>query len=329
LLAAAERLRLAGRTAAVITNDQGEGLVDTRLVEAAGFPSQEVAGGCFCCRFSDLVESAARLQSSRPDVIFAEPVGSCTDLAATVVRPLQRLFRDRLRPAPLTVLVDPRRAEQLLRPDGEPNLAYLFRKQLAEADLVRFSKADRRSAAPVLDGVHAQSISAHTGEGVAEWLEEVLEGDLPAGVRQLEVDYRRYADAEAALGWLNWQADLRLPRPLTPASVAGPFLERFDQSLTKAGVEIAHLKIFVRSAGGYVRAGLCANGDEPSVDGLLDAPPALNHRLTLNLRAVASPVGLLSVLESAARELPGRLHVFCREAFHPSAPKPEHRFTEP
>src|SRR6185503_10765707 len=69
----------------LITNDQGTGLVDTALLTSRGFAVEEIPGGCFCCRFNSLVEAAARLTSrSRPDVFLAEPVGSCTDLVATV-----------------------------------------------------------------------------------------------------------------------------------------------------------------------------------------------------------------------------------------------------
>ena len=72
----------------MITNDQAEDLVDTQLVRRNGFDVQEIAGGCFCCRFSSLKEAADVLtKESRPDVFIAEPVGSCTDLVATVSYP--------------------------------------------------------------------------------------------------------------------------------------------------------------------------------------------------------------------------------------------------
>jgi G3E family GTPase len=136
LLAAGAWLRASGVRVGVITNDQGSELVDTRLVAAAGLETEEIAGGCFCCRFSEFLRSAERLLARAPQVILAEPVGSCTDLSATVVQPILRFYPDRFRLAPLTVLVDPIRARELLRPDADPHMAYLFRMQLAEADTV-------------------------------------------------------------------------------------------------------------------------------------------------------------------------------------------------
>src|SRR5262249_10402523 len=82
-------------------NDQAQDLVDTNSLRAQGFAVEEVAGACFCCRFDDLVGKVGRLQEGeRPDVILAEPVGSCTDLVATVVQPLRDLYRERFEVAP-------------------------------------------------------------------------------------------------------------------------------------------------------------------------------------------------------------------------------------
>src|SRR5215467_3162305 len=76
-----------GQRVGLVTNDQAQDLVDTNSLRAQGFPVAEVAGACFCCRFDDLVAQVRQLeQKDRPDVILAEPVGSCTDLVATVVQ---------------------------------------------------------------------------------------------------------------------------------------------------------------------------------------------------------------------------------------------------
>ena len=43
-----------------ITNDQGTVLVDTSLMRYCGMATEEIAGGCFCCRFNDLVDATRR-----------------------------------------------------------------------------------------------------------------------------------------------------------------------------------------------------------------------------------------------------------------------------
>jgi G3E family GTPase len=55
ILAASKVLLARGVRCAVILNDQGDELVDTRHVAQRGVASREVTGGCFCCRYSDLV----------------------------------------------------------------------------------------------------------------------------------------------------------------------------------------------------------------------------------------------------------------------------------
>lgn len=107
VVAAARQLRQAGGRVALITNDQGSDLVDTQTAAVAGLPVREVTGGCFCCRFSDFVRAAAGLLEFAPDVILAEPVGSCIDLAATVIRPLRALYEEKFDVARFTVLIDP------------------------------------------------------------------------------------------------------------------------------------------------------------------------------------------------------------------------------
>jgi hypothetical protein len=329
LLAAGARLRAVGKRVGIILNDQGAELVDTRLAEAAGLTAQEVTGGCFCCRFSEFmsVADSFALQGA-PEFILAEPVGSCTDLSATILQPIKRSYRDRYRLAPLTVLVDPARAEELLHPDADPLTSYLFRKQIAEADLVRLSKADLHRSLPQIPGVDARPLSAETGVGVTEWLDEVLSWDRAPGARLLEIDYGKYAEAEASLGWLNWRGECRLDRALTPAAFIGPFVAQLDRLLTEAGIPMAHLKLLARSANGHLKASVCRHGDRPAVAGTLDAPPATRYTLTINLRAAGGPDALSALVDRAVHDLPGRFQITHTEAFRPSPPVPEHRFQE-
>ena len=278
ILAAARELQRRGLRAGAILNDQGLDLVDTRLAAAHGIDTDQVAGGCFCCRFSDLVSAAFRLREHAPHVIFAEAVGSCTDISATTLQPLKLSYGGEFRVAPYSVLVDPERAQAFAAGDGRPDWFFLFRNQIDEADLICFTKADRNSQFPALRGAPLRYLSAVTGQGVSEWLDEILGGEVPAGGRILDVDYERYTRAEAALAWLNCRAVVRLETPLSPALVVGPLLEGLDAALSAAALEIAHLKIMDDTPSGYLKAAITGNREEPSVQGMLDAsrPPFTN-----------------------------------------------------
>src|SRR5829696_1839436 len=143
----AKELTDRGLRVGLITNDQGRNLVDTTMLRSQGFATEEIPGGCFCCRFDSLVDAAERLTaSSRPDVFIAEPVGSCTDLAATVTYPLRRMYQNDFTVAPISVLVDPVRAQRVfgLAQGGSfsEKVLYIYLKQIEEADIVVISKSD-------------------------------------------------------------------------------------------------------------------------------------------------------------------------------------------
>lgn len=325
---AAELLHEQGKRVAVIMNDQDAGLVDTQHALARGVTVREVAGGCFCCRFSEFAALANELASQRPDVIFAEPVGSCIDLAATVVRPLRAVFGEQLRVAPLTVLFDPQSATALQEGSMQSDLRYLMVQQLTEADLVCTSKRDIYARSEQLPVPVEFELSGKTGAGVRQWLKEMLQTTRVVGTRFLEVDYTRYAEAEAALGWLNVHARIQLASPQTPALLCGPLLDRLEAVLSYESIVIAHLKIFDRTAGSWLKASVCANGEEPVPEGDLLSEPAINHELALNLRALADPDRLRELALAALSEIPGRVDVLHMAAFRPAPPQPEYRMPE-
>lgn len=324
ILAAARELERRGLRCSVILNDQGDELVDTRHAEGQGLLAREVTGGCFCCRLSALTSAIDELRAMSPDVIFAEPVGSCTDLAATVLGPLLEEF-DRWRLAPFTVLVDPARARALRGEEADSDLAFLFEKQLEEADLVVMSKADLFPEAPALAGLDARRVSAVTGQGVAEWLDEILGGSLEAGGTIADVDYARYARAEAALAWLNLSFVYVAEPPVSAPLVVGPLMDGMDAALTAAAIPLVHLKMFDRTAAGWVKAASCGHGEEPRVDGHLDASPASRHEVLVNLRAQGEPDTVRAIVEAQLAQMRGTVADARLSCFSPAPPQPERR----
>src|SRR5215207_4568475 len=139
LLRAAKELEAQGHRVALVTNDQGHDLVDTALARLERVPVAEIVGGCFCCRFNDFLNALQEVRHTiQPDVILAEPVGSCTDLMATVLRPLRQQYPDDYAIAPFTVLFDAGR-----NLSGFPSeVSDLYQWQLDEADTIALSKMD-------------------------------------------------------------------------------------------------------------------------------------------------------------------------------------------
>ena len=324
LLAAAAELEQRGLRSALVMNDQGKSLVDTEYAALHGLDHGEVTGGCFCCRFSDLVSEMEKLRQFAPDVIFAEPVGSCTDISATTLHPLLE-YSDRYRLAPFTVLVDPERARELLGGNAEPNMKFLFTKQLQEADVVCFTKCDVNQDFPDIDVPQVRKISAVSGQGIAAWLDEMLAGNISAAGHILDIDYEAYARAEAALAWLNLEVDIHPSEPRSSAVILGPLLDQLDTDFTAADITIVHLKAIIRSPAGFLKAAMCGNGQEPVVEGALDASPASRHTLLLNLRALGAADEVHQIVERNIRDLGMPLTGLEISCFHPAPPKPEHR----
>jgi KaiC/GvpD/RAD55 family RecA-like ATPase len=324
ILAAARELHRRGLRSAMVWNDQGDELVDSRYADLAGMRSGEVTGGCFCCRLSQLIEAIDDLRAHAPDVIFAEPVGSCTDLSATVLRPLLE-YRDTYQLSPLTVLVDPIRAQDMLKEDADADMRFLFDKQLQEADLVCFTKSDLYPDYPETGVLHVRQLSAKSGQGVAAWLDEVLSGTIAIADRTLEIDYSEYARAEAALAWLNLRAVFEPVSLLSPAMLLGPLLDNLDTALTADDIPIAHLKAIVTSPTGWLKAALCNNGQEPAVDGDLHASPADKLELLLNLRALGQPDQVREIVERELHKLDSGLTHCAINCFSPAPPVPEQR----
>ncbi len=136
------------------------------------------------------------------EAIIAEPVGSCTDLSATIMNPIKK-FHPEWELAPLTVLVDSKRFLESLGKipsKVEADALYIMKLQMDEADRILVNKADTLSDAQrneieklLADNFFGKStglISAKSGEGVDVWLTEI-QNEKNAGKTIIDVDYDR------------------------------------------------------------------------------------------------------------------------------------------
>lgn len=206
----------------MITNDQAPELVDTAFISRGGVRVAEVDGSCFCCNFQGLIGAMFTVRAQADaDVLIAEPVGSCTDLSATIIQPLVDRLQKEFLIAPLSVMADPVRPSDILDHGTaglHPSAAYIFRKQIEEADIIVISKTDlltlielemlKTRLAKAYPDAAIFTVSAKTGKGLDAWLDEVTTHS-DAGKRIAEVDYDVYAEGEAVLGWLNATVMLR------------------------------------------------------------------------------------------------------------------------
>jgi len=341
---AARRLAARGQRVGLITNDQAPELVDTKLLARAGTAVKEIAGGCFCCRFGDLIAVADQLMAEMdPEVIFSEPVGSCTDLSATVLQPLKEHYGDRFHIAPFSVLVDPRRLEEALEPRLRSPLhasaRYILRKQLEEADLIVLNKTDllapeeldelRARVAERFPETELHCISALTGEGVEAWLAAVLAG-RPAGQHILDIDYDTYAEGEAVLGWVNATASLTTSTTVDWDAFSRRLLQVVQRRIQARAGEIAHAKLLLATGRNHLAANLTRSQDLPAIQGALPADSRAVE-ITINVRAEMAPDILRAIIEESmqeAAETAITVHLAALNSLSPGRPQPVHRYTE-
>jgi len=332
LAEAAKRLAKQGKSVGLVTNDQAPELVDTQLLTGIGNGVSELAGSCFCCNFNGFVDSIKSLADKGATIIIAEPVGSCTDLTATIVRPLLK-FQPDWKLAPLSVLVDPSRIPEILgnaNSTVDPDALYIMELQLAESDRILVSKSDLLSDAEKKDiqaqlekqypGKKIGFISSKTGEGFDAWLSEI-QSATDVGSTIVPVDYDRYAHGEAVLGWLN--ATATVPANANGRQLLADLLCAIHDEITKTNTEVGHIKALVNVGGKEWVGNLTSL--KGSVNIRETESKLGNGVLVLNARVQTSP----DALETLVRDSCGKFNITINSlrCLMPGYPTPTHRFS--
>jgi hypothetical protein len=290
------------------------------------------------------MDAAERLtERTTPDVFLAEPVGSCTDLKATVSYPLRRMYGNNFSVAPFSVLLDPVRALRVLGLEEgrrfSEKVSYVYRKQLEEADVLVMNKIDavESDRVAVLQAALRErypdarlfAVSARTGAGLEPWFSSVL-GPDDEGRGNLDIDYDQYADGEALLGWVNGTARIVGP-PFDGNDWLTGLATRLQRQLRGRAIEIAHLKMTLAPA--EHDTDLCVvnvvgTESEAMTAFRLQAPVDAGE-LILNLRAEGDPDVLgreaMSALTDHAAEAGLDVAIEHIEYFRPGRPVPTHR----
>lgn len=334
-----------GLKVGIVTNDQATDLVDTSTLRSQGFDVGEVAGACFCCQFDELMATMDRLgEAGRPDVILAEPVGSCTDLVATVLQPIRRLYDASFQIAPYAVILKPSHGGRILKNERgsgfSPKAAYILKKQLEEADLILINRADELSVEEADEltrlvsehcpGIPVLRVSAKTGAGF-DGLQEFLDQEGDFGRRILDIDYDTYAEGEAELGWLNSSLHVSGTEKFDLDGLLLDIVSRLDDRLKEEAAEAAHLKTIGLWEGFFGVANLVSSATGPELS-LPSGCAVQEADVIVNARVACDPVRLEELVREcvaeacAARNLTAEFRQ--TQSFRPGRPQPTHRFAE-
>lgn len=336
---AALYLQQKGRKVGVVTNDQGEQLVDTRFIRQSDIPVEEVTGSCFCCNYQALRKAIESLREAyQPDMIFAESVGSCTDLIATVVKPM--LEFDRPMQIVLCVFTDIRLLGFYLQRNKnifQGRMNYIYEKQLEEADIVVVNKADTLNGAQMhtTRGLIDQELwadrvlyqNSFRREDIERWLVGMDGFQAPPSRMSLSIDYDDYAIGEAEMAWYDSEVEILA----NDGSAACKAYELIDAVYHKIGQQqyvIGHLKFMLSDHLRSTKISFTTLSGPEASDGKLFGD---TKRITLiiNARVKASPRALKDMIGkclSYVRSLTGcTVAERNRKVFSPGYPRPTYR----
>jgi len=262
IASAARMLVSKGTKVTVITNEQGRHLVDTEFIRSENLPAMDVTEGCICCHLDDFAGRIEEISRKfNPEILFAESVGSCADLVATVINPLLDIRKTAAAPASLSVFADSRLLRRWLKNREMPfseQVMYIYQKQLEEAGLVVVNKFDLLSEQEKKDiislarekfpdkQIHPQN--SLDGNQVRGWLDIIRSEVQSLTGESLEIDYDLYADGESRFTWLEKEIRLK-PAEDALLSRIRNFIKTLPAKLEDEGLKIAHIKFLLSSEG--------------------------------------------------------------------------------
>nr|WP_255478831.1 GTP-binding protein [Rufibacter sp. XAAS-G3-1] len=274
----------------------------------------------------------------QPDIIFAESMGSCTDLIATVVNPLMQ-FHPSLEIV-VSVFADARillDQHHKTNPLFEEEVQYIYEKQLEEADVLVVNKVDLpnqdqlgelraylQKQYPDNEILYQNSLEP---ENIQNWLATLNSFQLSGKRRTLELDYETYGAGEAKLAWLDEEVEI-IAKDNNAMDGAFSLIKKIYAGIKVAGYTIGHLKFLVND-GHKKRKISFVSLHQPEAK-LTDENLGVNRVLLLiNARVQTEPTSLKQLLAEAIQELKQETDCQVVErkmlAFKPGFPRPTHR----
>lgn len=337
ILSACNELMKNQKKVGVITNDQGISLVDGGFFEHLKIPGRQVVNGCFCCNYNDLDNNIQSLaETDKPDVIFAESVGSCTDIVATVMKPLLR-FRPEFGISFCT-FADVRLLKMLLLGNSsfDESIRYIYFKQLEEAGIIVISKIDLidssslKEIKQIVNKKYGDKVLLYQNsfdkKDIQHWL-HVLENRLFNKLPSLQIDYNIYGNGEAKLAWLDQQLKIQ-SMSYDAARATNCLIKTISQKIHLSEYPIGHLKFLLN---GEEKISVTNVSREESFSAVADDKNS-SAGLLINARVQTSPETLSHIISDAIKEtelkFDCKIAVKSNVSFQPGYPKPTHRITD-
>ena len=321
---------------AVITNDQGDALVDTKFIEGFSIPVKEVIKGCFCCNYNDLLQNIYHFSEQiNPDIIFGETVGSCTDIVATIAKPLAEMHPEL--EVNISVFVDAYLLHSIITGTSsfiDNSVRYIFKKQMEEADVLILNKTD------LLTTVELETIKKVVQQeygskkillqnsldenDVKQWI-NCFEAPTSSQRKSLDINYTIYGAGEAKLAWLD--AVLFFQTEKLPAvKAAALFAEIVYEKIRQQEFTIGHLKYLIDDKNNQFKISYTTSDHHQS--SVLNGASS-TASVIVNARVQTEPETLQHIIfeaiDETALKANCKIQVQSLSAFKPGFPTPTHR----
>ena len=322
MVATAKYLQERGIKAALVTNDLGENLVDTGYARLSGIPVAEISNGCLCHDVPHFVQTLnCVMEQENPDIIFAEPVGSCIGLVENVYREMDLHFADTFELAPFVALVDPNRYESIyMHPENntfDDEATYLYRTQLEDADTIVINKCDlitdeklaeiKASLQRNFPDAAVVAISAREGKGFDAWVQTFAEGTYPS-LHTANIDWEYLYSGDAHMGWYNKVFELESAQPVDLDKFCLAFTEAVGENFRAHNVEIAHFKVLGSAEGGFSKSALTSMHQTAALSDTL-GKPVVHAQVNVNMRALTSPDKISEMIGEALQKTADSMQV--------------------
>jgi Ni2+-binding GTPase involved in maturation of urease and hydrogenase len=346
IISAARTLVTAGKKVGIITNDQGKFLVDSAFIRSQHLPVTEVSGGCFCCNFDDFAAHIDQMiDSVQPDVLFAESVGSCADLVATVIKPLLQFHSSQTTPTSFSVFTDSRLLDLDLQGKELPfsdEVTYIFHQQIEEAGLLVINKAnllspERQKILKTLaqNKYSLKQVILQNSQEITQvkkWLMCIENGRAGLPDKSLNLDYQRYGAGETRLAWLDAVLKLNTSNPRNLMIITN-IMKEIIPSVQKTVKSIGHIKFEICGQGTQeIKLSYTTLDDQDqfiqSVDKRLQKKLDRPYELIINVRVEGNASELKTlvqdIIEKEVLNGGGNIEALNINGFHPKKPAPTH-----
>ena len=342
--AIARRLINDGLNVGLISNGGKGHTVQSVVEQAFGMPIAEMAGGCFCARFNDLVDSTDKILDQNPDVLLCEPVGSCADIVASIITPLKQFYGATFQILPFMMVLDPERAYELLinqQVQGiSGDLLDMYRAQAEEADMLLINKADiltegeiaimLKNSSVLYPDTKVIAVSALRGDGIDELVDMILNYRGEAGRVMHDIESAEQKSSSSCVGWLQTTVSISAENGFKASEFLWMLSEQVKTEMATKNHNIMHLKAVIKSESRMVGFNLHRFTQDPEIEGDINGITmgvlVLHARMSLEPGVLGGLI--IRTITRAVAAVDGQLEFVQFQSFLPHYPCPRQRICQ-